>query len=262
MFVPDNDVSLLVSSILLTSISTIVVFTRLYTRVLVIKNPGADDWLMAIAVCASMSFMVVAIYLVRYGLGASFGSIPPENLEKFFHGYWATVPLYNLGLICCKLSIVCQYRRGVSRLTEASACVTSVIRLISLIPASVPNNEVDTSLSGVDAAMWSGIEVNAAITCASLPTLKPMFDRLFQTSSISHNNAECRTSGTDEQSQSRNCSVFHIGRHFVCTKIMEWKNAHSNLKRITSHPEVGLTNCLGVDDLEVASRQEQAHETV
>jgi len=33
-------------------------------------------------------------------------------------------------------------------------------------------------VEGVDAAIWSGIEINVAIACASLPTLKPLIGRI------------------------------------------------------------------------------------
>ena len=56
-----------------------------------------------------------------------------------------------------------------------SVCVTSVIRLKSLYEISV---STDTTLDGVNAGIWSGIEINVAIACASLPSLKPLISRM------------------------------------------------------------------------------------
>lgn len=56
-----------------------------------------------------------------------------------------------------------------------SVCVTSIIRLKSLYQIS---KAADTSLEGVNAAIWSGIEINVGIACSSLPTLKPLLVRV------------------------------------------------------------------------------------
>ncbi|KFY07466.1 hypothetical protein V492_07128 [Pseudogymnoascus sp. VKM F-4246] len=53
----------------------------------------------------------------------------------------------------------------------AFVCITSVIRLKSLYEISV---SPDTALDGVNAAIWSGIEINVALACASLPAIKPL----------------------------------------------------------------------------------------
>ena len=52
-----------------------------------------------------------------------------------------------------------------------SVCVTSIIRLKSLYEISV---SPDTALDGVNAGIWSGIEINVALACASLPAIKPL----------------------------------------------------------------------------------------
>lgn len=71
-----------------------------------------------------------------------------------------------------------------------SVCVTSVIRLKSLYEISV---STDTSrmylfsalcavlieaVDGVNAGIWSGIEINVGIACSSLPALKPLISRV------------------------------------------------------------------------------------
>ncbi|KFY44065.1 hypothetical protein V495_03648 [Pseudogymnoascus sp. VKM F-4514 (FW-929)] len=53
----------------------------------------------------------------------------------------------------------------------AFVCVTSIIRLKSLYEISV---SPDTALDGVNAGIWSGIEINVALACASLPAIKPL----------------------------------------------------------------------------------------
>lgn len=41
------------------------------------------------------------------------------------------------------------------------------------------NNGVDYSYAGVETIYWSLIEINTAIVCASVMTLKPLFNRVF-----------------------------------------------------------------------------------
>lgn len=56
-----------------------------------------------------------------------------------------------------------------------SVCVTSIIRLKSLYEISV---SPDTALDGVNAGIWSGIEINVALACASLPAIKPLISKV------------------------------------------------------------------------------------
>ncbi|KAH7110956.1 hypothetical protein EDB81DRAFT_671724 [Dactylonectria macrodidyma] len=58
------------------------------------------------------------------------------------------------------------------------ACIVAVIRLQSLFEFnSAPIGQ--QPIKGVDIALWSGLEINIAIVCASVPALKPLFVRAF-----------------------------------------------------------------------------------
>lgn len=50
-------------------------------------------------------------------------------------------------------------------------CLISILRLYSL---KIAANTTDPNWDYVDAAMWSVAEVNVAVFCACLPTLKPL----------------------------------------------------------------------------------------
>ncbi|KAK0609296.1 hypothetical protein DIS24_g12343 [Lasiodiplodia hormozganensis] len=58
----------------------------------------------------------------------------------------------------------------------AFGCVTSILRLKSLYAVA---DSVDQSYDNVDAAVWSNVEINVAIMCASLPTFKALIKRIF-----------------------------------------------------------------------------------
>ncbi|CAK7206934.1 hypothetical protein SEUCBS139899_009741 [Sporothrix eucalyptigena] len=85
---------------------------------------------------------------IKFGLGQHIGDVPAEHLTKFFQCLWATIPV---------------------------VCITSIIRLRSLLSISV---SPDTTFAGVDIAMWSNIEINVAIVCASVPALKPFVSKI------------------------------------------------------------------------------------
>ncbi|KAF8846925.1 hypothetical protein BDZ45DRAFT_682215 [Acephala macrosclerotiorum] len=55
-------------------------------------------------------------------------------------------------------------------------CLVSVLRLHALYIVSI---STDITYDNVDAAIWSIIEVNVGIICASLPTIKPLISCLF-----------------------------------------------------------------------------------
>lgn len=70
-----------------------------------------------------------------------------------------------------------------------SICIVSIIRLVLL--ATIKDG-LDYSYTGVETIYWSLIEVNTAIVCASIMTLKPLLNRM-----LGHNAAQS-TGPTDE----------------------------------------------------------------
>ncbi len=58
----------------------------------------------------------------------------------------------------------------------SSGCITSIVRLHSLYTIA---HSTDVMWTNVGAATWSSIETNIGITCACLPTMKPVLDCLF-----------------------------------------------------------------------------------
>ncbi|ORY58184.1 uncharacterized protein BCR38DRAFT_527720 [Pseudomassariella vexata] len=255
----------LITSVLFTSLAFVTVCMRLYARVVLVRYAGADDYLMIASACASIGYMVVIIHQIKFGLGTHLETIPPENAIRFFQSLWATIPVYNLALVLCKLSIVFQYKRvfaitsiqklcsitiGVlavygcwtvlgstfmcipvkffwgegegtcmnrlafwfsnAALNIASdlfifgiplpllqklqipktqkiilmvifafglfVCITSIVRLRSLLDISV---SPDSSFDGVNIAIWSGVEINVAIICSSVPALNPLIKAAF-----------------------------------------------------------------------------------
>ena len=57
-----------------------------------------------------------------------------------------------------------------------SVCITSILRLHALYASSVSR---DITWDSATALIWSTVEVNVAIVCACLPTLKPIISLVF-----------------------------------------------------------------------------------
>lgn len=57
-----------------------------------------------------------------------------------------------------------------------SICIVSILRLHSLYFASITT---DPAYDNISVANWSSIELNTAIFCACLPTLRPLIKRFF-----------------------------------------------------------------------------------
>ncbi|KAI0840106.1 hypothetical protein F5Y06DRAFT_248289 [Hypoxylon sp. FL0890] len=58
----------------------------------------------------------------------------------------------------------------------AVVCGASIMRLVSIYELGPTD---DPSVSGIRLGLWSGVESNLAVTCACLPTLRPVLARLF-----------------------------------------------------------------------------------
>ncbi|KAJ5042794.1 uncharacterized protein L3040_004187 [Drepanopeziza brunnea f. sp. 'multigermtubi'] len=105
----------------------------------------------------------------------------------------------------------------------AFVCVTSVIRLKSLHEISA---STDTTLDGVNAGIWSGIEINVAIACASLPSIKPLISRvaprLFSTRSTS-----CSRSNVNNAPDAPHYGSFAMKSSFGGSKGMGGSNVYA-----------------------------------
>src|ERR1051325_11666797 len=57
-------------------------------------------------------------------------------------------------------------------------CIVSIIRLIALIDV-VKKQAVDATYTSANMIYWTSVEVNAAISCACIMTLKPLIQKIF-----------------------------------------------------------------------------------
>ncbi|KAK3377461.1 hypothetical protein B0H63DRAFT_477246 [Podospora didyma] len=281
MIIPPAAMPAVIANCFFTSLAFVIVCCRINTRLFVIKNIGADDGLIAMSMLASIAFLAVFMLQVKAGLGRQ---ITFPEVPGFLQALWATIPIYNLALILCKLSITVQCYRvlrtpkmqkflrgyfillvvyglltvignificwpieaywmailgvqgtclskggvtfsnaGINIATDiilivvpipllwrlqipqkqkiilmclfgmgTFACITSIIRLQSLYMIAIAP-EAEQSVKGVSIAIWSSIEINVGIICASIPALKPLAVKLFPRMLLS--NLYARTKG-------------------------------------------------------------------
>ncbi|KAF7588534.1 hypothetical protein BBP40_005523 [Aspergillus hancockii] len=98
-------------SISFTSLASIFVLARIYTRAGIMKRMEPNDWMILIALTFSYVFMVFYIVEALNGMGMHGADIPPPILLKQMKAFWITIPFYNAALLCAKASILLQYFR-------------------------------------------------------------------------------------------------------------------------------------------------------
>ncbi|KAF2704391.1 hypothetical protein K504DRAFT_485019 [Pleomassaria siparia CBS 279.74] len=91
-------VQALVTSSVFTGLATTVVLLRLYTRFIIIRYNGIEDYFVALA-------------MVEYGMGRHLIDVPDDDLRKSLKAFWASLIVYYLSLGLTKTSILLQYRR-------------------------------------------------------------------------------------------------------------------------------------------------------
>ncbi|KAI1079169.1 hypothetical protein F5B20DRAFT_571179 [Whalleya microplaca] len=93
--------SILIGAVcLVCSIASATVALRFYTRSVMLKQVGADDYL-----------VLIALVNTRNGLGKHLWDLDPEQTEKYLKGFYISILLYNAALMFVKLTFLVQYYR-------------------------------------------------------------------------------------------------------------------------------------------------------
>ncbi|KAJ5646677.1 hypothetical protein N7490_003049 [Penicillium lividum] len=98
-------------STVFTTLATVLVAIRIYTRAFMVKQMGADDYAILIALAFSWGFYGLFVGEVYHGMGADYDIIPHKTYIIQMLCFWASIPIYQTSLITTKLSILLQYRR-------------------------------------------------------------------------------------------------------------------------------------------------------
>ncbi|KAH6668463.1 hypothetical protein B0J14DRAFT_658374 [Halenospora varia] len=108
MPVVERNYALVVNSFGWTSLALVVICLRLFTRAIIVRGLGWDDWFMAGAFINSVGFLVAEMFQIKYGLGQPVNLV---TLNPFLAALLATVTLYNIAQALYKLSITTQAYR-------------------------------------------------------------------------------------------------------------------------------------------------------
>ncbi|KAF2199329.1 hypothetical protein GQ43DRAFT_433488 [Delitschia confertaspora ATCC 74209] len=94
-----------------TVVAGAVVFLRLFTRVIVIRNAGFEDLCIAVSMASAIGLTISICEQERNGMGQHISTLTPRVIMDSQKAFWASIWLYNLSLIFTKVSILVQYLR-------------------------------------------------------------------------------------------------------------------------------------------------------
>ncbi|KAJ5669574.1 hypothetical protein N7462_010644 [Penicillium macrosclerotiorum] len=115
--------SALAVSAVFTSLATLIVLVRVYTRAVIVKQMGSDDYTILVSLAFSWGFFGLFVGEVYHGMGEHYAIIPHAVYVTQMICFWASVPIYQTSLISTKMSILLQYRRVFSTPRMRLACM-------------------------------------------------------------------------------------------------------------------------------------------
>ncbi|CAO2650904.1 Nn.00g092010.m01.CDS01 [Neocucurbitaria sp. VM-36] len=94
-----------------TLVAGMVVFLRLFTRLVLTRAAGFEDACIVLAMALSIALTVLESEQVMHGLGNHSSRLTAIELNLFLKAFWASLWIYNLTLTVTKISILVQYLR-------------------------------------------------------------------------------------------------------------------------------------------------------
>ncbi|KND93230.1 hypothetical protein TOPH_02471 [Tolypocladium ophioglossoides CBS 100239] len=82
----------------------LIVLLRCYTRAVLVKAFGLDDWLMIVATAFFLVYIVVSNLSVHYGTGQHMANLDPENIKNALMYWWFCYLFFCLTMVSSKLS--------------------------------------------------------------------------------------------------------------------------------------------------------------
>ncbi|KAJ5129587.1 uncharacterized protein N7515_005626 [Penicillium bovifimosum] len=109
-------------SIVFTTLATFITAVRIFTRAFLVKQMGADDYVILVSLAFSWAFFGLLVGEVYHGMGEHYAVIPAAIYKTQMICFWASVPIYQTSLISTKMSILLQYKRVFSMPHMRLAC--------------------------------------------------------------------------------------------------------------------------------------------
>ncbi|KAL2268980.1 hypothetical protein VTJ83DRAFT_3826 [Remersonia thermophila] len=93
------------------TLSTLAVLLRIYSRAIVLRSFGADDFMIVPAQILTIASAVAIGLEAKYGLGRHVWMMPPENFVPYMKSFYTSIVVYNVAVCLTKISILLMYYR-------------------------------------------------------------------------------------------------------------------------------------------------------
>ncbi|KAJ8131972.1 hypothetical protein O1611_g1652 [Lasiodiplodia mahajangana] len=188
MAVPNRGPELFAVCVTLLAASVVAFSLRVYTRLVIVKAWGMDDWFMAFATISFILFVASAITGIHYGTGRHYADLDDDDIKEAMKYWWFCYIWYCLTMISSKISIgVFLLRLTVSKmhhriiyvvmlLTVASGIVFFFVTLFQCTPIPyfwdrdiAGGKCIDTKIIAALTYLYSAFSVICDFTFAILP---------------------------------------------------------------------------------------------
>ncbi|SPO05143.1 related to integral membrane protein [Cephalotrichum gorgonifer] len=93
------------------TVATVMVGLRVYTRMVVTKQMGMDDWAAIFTLLITYADGITIAFQTRYGLGRHIYALKSDDIMQYFKCFWLSIVLYCAGLLGAKMTFLLQYYR-------------------------------------------------------------------------------------------------------------------------------------------------------
>ncbi|GAW21843.1 hypothetical protein ANO14919_113690 [Xylariales sp. No.14919] len=115
--VPNRGPELFAVCVTLLVVSVVAFGLRMYTRLVIVKTWGLDDWFMSFATISFILFVTSAITGIHYGTGRHYADLEHDDIKQAMKYWWLCYIWYCVTMITSKISIgVFLLRLTVSRI--------------------------------------------------------------------------------------------------------------------------------------------------
>ncbi|KAL3954010.1 hypothetical protein ACCO45_011966 [Purpureocillium lilacinum] len=131
----DRGPSVFILNLFFVSLAVVILVLRVFTRALIVKAFGLDDWLMILAAIFFILYVAMSNTGVHYGTGQHMDVLSPFQREKAMMYWWYCYMFYILCMVCSKLS----FAWFLLRITTARvhAWVVYAASLLSVLAATI-----------------------------------------------------------------------------------------------------------------------------
>ncbi|TKX22297.1 hypothetical protein C1H76_5587 [Elsinoe australis] len=100
-----------ITSIAFVAIAGVFLLLRMFTRGIIVRNIGPEDWTILAAWVCSLGLTICILFEVANGQGHHIETLSAEDLTSLQKALYYSIILYQGALVLNKISILCQYYR-------------------------------------------------------------------------------------------------------------------------------------------------------